>query len=214
MGFELQQKESAGWEFVELHTYSPQERMRLASELSESYSEEARQVIDALDGDPFLCALAPDNIVLPIGISRSDLLKEIFDDALRRAVEEAAHARPVVATPGEFVSAVEGLIELMLRLEEPEPSWEQVRSILGDRGANLLHVLSETNQLGWIEQSNDEERWRWKHDRLRDALVGRWLANHALPRVVGGDATDEIRAWLSDPGLAEAWALALIFRLM
>jgi hypothetical protein len=203
-------KENAKWEFVELQSYSELERARLASLLSESYPEAACQVIDALNGDPFLCGLASADIAIPLG-SRSDLIRKMFEKVLNDAATEAVKTDKEIATPKEFVTAVEKLVELMLWAEEPEPHWEQVREALGDRTADLLHILARTNMLGWIDQSEGCEFWRWKHDRLRDLVVGRWLAKNALPQFVEGNDSGEIQTWLSDPGLAEAWGLALVF---
>jgi hypothetical protein len=206
---ELPTQENAKWEFVAVHSYSELEKARLASLLSESDPKAARQVIDALNGDPFLCGLASADIAIPLG-SRSDLIRRNFEDFLDRATK-AVRTNKEIATPKEFVTAVEKLVELMLWAEEPEPQWEQVREALGDRAANLLLVLAKMNMLGWIDQSESCEFWRWKHNRLRDALVGRWLANRVLPQILEGNLSGEIQTWLSDPGLAEAWALALVF---
>lgn len=207
----LTSQKDSKWKYVELQPYSPSERATLAAVLSESHPEGARWVVDALNGDPFLCGLASADLVVPVGISYSNLVRKIFDEALNAATREAAQSRRIEATPSEFAAAVSGLIELMVQDEEPEPKWSQVRAVLGDHRTNLLHILSDTNQLGWIELRDDQEIWRWKHERLRDAFVGRWLANNVLPQIIAGDTSNQVRAWLSDPGLVEDWALALIF---
>lgn len=199
------------WKFIELGAYSSREREELASLLSEGYPEEAREVIEALDGDPFLCGLASTDVSVPVGTSRSSLIQRIFDNALTRACTEALQTRRILATSGEFSAAVDGLLGLMVRDSQPELRWSDIRCALGDRNADLLQVLGHTNQLGWLESQGAQETWRWKHERLRDAFLGRWLAQNALPRAIRGEANDEILEWLSNPGLAEAWALALVF---
>ncbi len=204
-------KKSTRWEFVELRSYSPRERADLVRQLWISHSGELRQVIDALDGDPFLCGLVSVDVASLAVTNRSALMRRIFEDTLRGAATEVASKRCVTATPNEFILAIDDLIELMLRIGDPEPLWEQVRVDLGHRTADLLHELAEGNRLGWIDENDGREFWRWKHRRLRDALVGRWLAKNVLPQVVSGAISDEVQAWLTDPGLAEAWALAVAF---
>jgi hypothetical protein len=46
---------------------------------------------------------------------------------------------------------------------------------------------------------------------LRDALVGRWLSRHVFPDLLAGRNSDWHQAAITTPGLAEAWALALVF---
>lgn len=46
---------------------------------------------------------------------------------------------------------------------------------------------------------------------LRDVVVGKRLASHLVTALSGGQIPDDVRRWLLLPGLAEAWALALIF---
>lgn len=86
-----------------------------------------------------------------------------------------------------------------------------VRRGLGEGRTTLILVLADTNQLFRIELLQGSERLRWKHDRLRDALVGQWLAHHALPDVLSGNPSTHCKEFLTSPGLAEAWGMALLF---
>lgn len=198
------------WKFADLHPYSSRERTDLVK-LSTSSQPELRQIIDALDGDPLLCGLAAADAVSLGGASRSDLMREIFENFMRHVFGEAANASRIAATPNEFASAVEDLIGLMLRASDPEPKWHQVRAQLGHRTADLLHELATRNQLGWIDEHDGLGSWRWIHNRLRDVLVGRWLARNAIPQVGEDSISAEVLAWLADPGLAEAWAVTTVF---
>lgn len=204
-------EKSAKWGFVELRSYSPRERADLVGVLSDGQPEEVRQVIDALDGDPFLCGLVSAVVASLAGAKRSALIRRIFEDTLRHAATEATDTRHVTATPNEFILAIHDLVELMLRTEDPEPEWEQARADLGHRTSDLLYKLAEGNRLGWIDESDSQEVWRWKHGRLRDALVGRWLAKNVLSQAVESGISNDAWAWSTDPGLAEAWALAAAF---
>lgn len=78
-----------------------------------------------------------------------------------------------------------------------------MRQELDSRSADLLQVLGGINQLGWIASHEGKEVWRWKHHRLRDALIGRWIAKERN--------RGETAKWQNNPGLAEAWALSLVF---
>jgi hypothetical protein len=101
------------------------------------------------------------------------------------------------------------LLHLVLELQQPEPTLETIRGRLPDRTVGQIFTLAKTEQIGTLVASHGEDRWHWKHNRLRDALVGRWLATH----VGNGDQLDlrEVEGTLHNPGLAEGWALALAF---
>lgn len=204
-------KQTPDWEFVEIGLYSTDERERLAESLAATLGASARRVVELLDGDPFLCGLASHRSGFREGLSRSEFVRQILEDTVRDAAREAAEVganRGIFATESECVAALDALIRLMLSDSDPEPELIRVREKLGDRTADLLHVLARTNRLGWIETGRD--LWRWKHDRLRDALIGRWLARNVLSHN-GQGYNREQRVWLSHPGLAEAWAMALLF---
>lgn len=199
------------WNFLELHSYSSGERTKLVAQSSARKPQALRQLLDTLDGDPLLCGIASADLGVLAETSRSAVVSRIFETYLHSAATDAVRIDGVTATAGEFVSAVDALIALMLQLANPEPPWEQVRARLGDRTADLLHILAITNRIGWIEEEHGIDSWRWKHNRLRDAMVGRWLAKHAFSYTNGHVLSTEVITWLSDPGLAEALALAIAF---
>lgn len=206
--------EKSGWEIVDLSFYTAQERRLLAGAHASVWGEDLLPLLESLNGDPFLCGLALAGHAGPIAervIDRGGLVKTIVEEVLGLAAQAAARSDRIAAAPEEFVSVLDQLIELMLRTEQPDPMWNEVRIVLGDRAAELLLVLGKTNWLGWVEQHIEGSRWRWKHDRLRDALVGRRLANRIAPRLAQDEQTEEDETLLRIPGAAEAWAWALAF---
>lgn len=206
--------EEWGWEVVELGFYTTQERRELAAAHADGRDGELLSLIDALNGDPFLCGLALSGYVGLAATQAADgggLVKKIIEGELNAAAREASRTHRVVATQDEFVGALDQLIGLILRTGRPEPEWGAVRGALGERTAELLLVLGDTNRLGWVEQRAAGSRWRWKHDRLRDGLIGRWLAITLVPRLAQGGPAEEEARLLRLPGAAEAWAWALAF---
>jgi len=207
-------KKKSEWETVELDFYTDQERMALAQAHAGIRPTDLLPLIDALNGDPFLCGLGlslrKEQTLLPAG-NRATLLKTIIEDVLNTAAQEATREGPVRATPEEFVEALDGLVELMLRAENPEPPWADIRQRLGTRPAELLLALGRTNQLGWVNEQLESSHWRWKHDRLRDALMGRWLAKRITSDVTQWANTEDGAMVLNMPGTAEAWAWSLAF---
>lgn len=204
--------EKSDWEVLDLDFYSAQERSELARTHSSSRGADLLSLIDALNGDPFLCGLALGDLTdqgTDLRSAPQTLLSNIIEGVLGSAAREAAQTARVLAMPDEFVGALNQLIVLMLRKEQPEPAWSDVREELVR--AELLLALAETNRLGWVEQRTEGSRWRWKHDRLRDALVGRWLAMSVGQRLSRTGPREEDVRLLSMPGLAEAWAWSLAF---
>lgn len=167
------------WVNVELQAYNSRERVDVARLISQSRFQIAHEVIEALDGDPFLCSLLrPDDVFSP-GIRRLELIKQTFDSWLDHAVKDVVSVRKGVgATQGEFLEVLDRLVELLLNLQIPEPDWKVIRSNFSLREVDLLHAWAASNQLGWLEHTDVNERWVWKHERLRDILIGRWLAHY------------------------------------
>lgn len=206
--------EKAGWEVIDLGFYTARERRELAGAYGIDRSAQLLPLIDSLNGDPFLCGLAlaeQAGVSVERGTDHSSIIKELIEGVLRSAAREAIRSRRINATADEFNEALEQLIELMLRTERAEPMMREVRGALGDRKTELLLILGETNQIGWVEERLEDSHWRWKHDRLRDALIGRWLAIKVIPRLTGDDPDEETTKLLTLPGAAEAWAWSLAF---
>jgi hypothetical protein len=202
-----------GWEIIDLDNYNERERMALANTCDNECSTSLLPLINTFNGDPFLCGLALSSSLserFSINLERAELIRTVFEDALNRAAKKAVQIKRGT-THDDFIFVVEELIRLMLKLETPESTWRQIRCELGEYQLELLVILSETNQLGWIDSRNGVEYWSWKHDRLRDALVGRWLASYILLPILEDKVLDEHLHLLSDPGLASAWVFALIF---
>lgn len=197
--------------FIDMQLFSDTEIAELAQTGDPAHSDEAERLFVTLGGDPFLCGLAAANLPLNYGVSRADAVKEIFQSAVSSAAIRSVQIGPAGATPGEYKAALGALIEHMLRVGEPTPLWSLARKQLGDRQADLLHALNRTNSLGWIETDTENERWQWKHERLRDGLIGNWLAGQVVPRQLTGSMVESDLSLLVEPGLAEAWAMALVF---
>jgi hypothetical protein len=194
-------------EYLDVGTYSDAERARLAELFKPGY-QNIGSLIDALDGDPFLCGLAAVSGSASLnGVLRADVIRRVFEEYLVGAARHVAQIHSLHATPGEVVGSIDQLVEFMLRHRDPEPVWNSVREALGNRAANILHALSALRSMGWVTSHGLRETWRWKHERLRNALIGRWIASHLFARSeTGGDET-----LLGDPGLAEACALVPVF---
>jgi len=198
------------WQYIELRPYSSSEKNEIAECLSSRFGHAAPKLVEALGGDPFLCGLLSAYSGVPYD-GRHSLVRMIFEKAREQAAAAAEEAGQVSATGTEFLAALDELIDLVVRTGKPTPKWNLVRQTLGDRKADLLHVLASTNQIGYIDNSQGRDVWQWKHDRMRDALIGRWLADTTAQEIRAGAISGESRQWMMDPGLAECWAMALIF---
>ena len=166
------------------------------------------ELCKTVDGDPFLCALIPTDASFDLGVTTSEVLRQVINGVIEHATNDAAAERRIPGTASDFALALDALIRLMLHLDEPEPTWGSVRTELGDSIADRLSVLGDRSRLGRVEAGSDGH-WRWTHDRLRDLIIGRYLA-----RSIDSDSrelTDEENSLLRHPGLAEAWALAAAY---
>lgn len=200
-----------GWAPVELTVFSGDERVAFAQDFSASSLPDALQVVDALDGDPLFCGLAAEMTGNLHWTNRAIVIRDIFENVIARAIKESCDRTKTSATQGEYKAAIDALLGMMLRDISPAPEWLQVRSSLGNRPGDLLYDISETNILGWIDTQNGIEYWRWKHARIQQAMLGRWLAQKVASVLEAGDMDAHLIRWLNDAGLAEAWAMALVF---
>ena len=204
----------ADWHLISIRAYTDREQRMLEEKQNRGVSSDNEQIFKVLSGDPFLCGLVSPHLEVTSDTSRSELIRVLFENALHLAsqkAEENARAAGQMVTANEVGYALDDLIEQMLLADEPEPDWLSVRAILGDRKADILHRLADTNQLGWLASEAERTVWRWKHTRLRDALTGRWLAKRIFLEWESRGTSDATRKWLAHPGLSEAWALALVF---
>lgn len=198
------------WFFLDLGQFSQSEQKGLVKTFSNGDVPAMTSVAALLGGDPFLCGLVLPTMHISSGEkSFVEIIKATFESVLTKAAETAVNLRRVQASAAEFRSVLEDFIELCLNLDDPEPTWMTVRQHLDERKSNLLYLLAETNQLIRFASVATTERIVWKHDRLRDALIGRWLAKHVLPKVLCAAPDDD--TCLLNPALAEAWAMAFVF---
>jgi hypothetical protein len=198
------------WTFVELGNFSKNERARFTKSIS-APKHESRVLLDALHGDPFLCGLAICQDMKVCANNSERIIQEVFEQALRASFEAAQEILTEWESQQDFEDALNTLIRLILQKEYPKPLWCDIRDALGEKQAQLLKALAKSNRIGWIDNVQGRDVWRWKHSRLRDGLVGRWLATKIFPSMLEDDLSYEVVSWLSDPGLAEALALAFIF---
>ena len=181
---------------VDVSRYSPSELTQLKHHLPTALCE-------ALDGDPFLCALAPADTGFGCGPKRSDIVSHIVEAFLARACQDAANSNPALGVAGDFAAALDELVLLTLKTDDPTPAWMSIRSQLAEPVTNRLMALLGRRRIAWL----DSEKWRWAHDRLRDLIVGRWLGRQSE-----SDRANALNnSWIRHPGLAEAWAAALAF---
>lgn len=197
------------WEIINLGYFSDTERKEYSQLFSPTKYSSVQQLITSLGGDPFLVGLASDELEKISNKEPLDLLREIFNYTIDEAIKKAREASKELATEKEFSNAIDSLIELMLITEAPEPRWETIKEQLGIENAKLILALAKVNRLGWIDVFNDNEIWRWKHTRLRDVIIGRWLAKKVLLTLDINSTNNN--SFLNDPGLAESFALALVF---
>ena len=205
-----QLKENPLWENIELGIYSSDERIKLSKSLTDGDSEQISQLIEALNGDPFLCGLALQNKKTIFSFNSSNLIENIFSQFLEDLSTTVNQIGSRAFTPNECKGTVDKLIEFILQENNPEPCWEDINKFLGD-GREILRSIAVTNRLRWIDQKDGLDFWRWKHDKIRDALIGRYLANTILTKISSESRISRDIDCLSNLGLAEAWAFALAF---
>lgn len=196
-----------GWTVTDIDVYSPKEQAELAQAIDPS-SPTLLSQFRLVGGDPFLSAL----LANAAGIMSEHDSRAVLSAAFRKWLNEVAvEAATAAATPGQVHSALDSLVDYMLRAEVSDPAWADVWSTLEQRDAELLHAVARGHALAAIEEHDGTEVWRWRHVRLRDVVVGKRLASHLVTALSSGQIPEDIRRWLQTPGLAEAWALALVF---
>jgi hypothetical protein len=163
------------WEIISLGYFSDIESEKYSQLVNPAKASIIRQFITSLGGDPFLVGLATEDAEKPLSNEVIELLSQIFTYIINETIKNAREVSFEPATPKEFSAAIDSLVELILRAGTPEPTWEQIRKYLGPEKSNLIHALARVNRLGWIDSINGNEIWRWKHTRLRDVIIGRWL---------------------------------------
>jgi len=199
------------WEIINLGYFSEAESKEYSRLISPTKVSNIQQLITSLGGDPFLIGLAIEKLDDINGKESIDLLNEIFKYTIDKAITEAREASNELATLEDFSDATDSIIELMLVAGNPEPTWKGIKEHLGAEKSKLIYALAKVNRLGWIDISNGNEIWRWKHTRLRDVIIGRWLAKNVLLAIDVNDPSTANDSFLTDPGLAEAFALAIVF---
>jgi len=201
--------EFPGWTLIDVDVFSPDEQAELAHAIDPS-SLTLRSQLELVGGDPFLCAL----LIRADGIASDHDARQVLGSAFRMLLEEVTDEVATYAsgaTPGQILTALDNLVDHMLRTEISDPTWADVWSDLERRDAELLDAVAKRHSLASVDQRAGVEVWRWNHVRLRDVVVGRRLASHLVTALTCGDLPDDVQQWLQIPGLAEAWALALIF---
>lgn len=203
-----EQQDSFAWEEIGIDVFSPIEKKELIQSLGQDSSDKAYSIIESLHGDPFLCGIALENKDMSFEFSELNLIEKIFSQFLLEVGESSRELAPTFSAH-DFIEVVDKLIEVVLMENDPEPTLEKVCTKLS-REELLRHVASR-NKIGWIDNANGVDFWHWKHDKIRSALIGRWLANEVLININQEDFPEQNEPLLSNLGLSEAWAFSLAF---
>ncbi|WP_162909811.1 AAA family ATPase [Aggregatilinea lenta] len=209
---ELARSEHLGnnWKIIELRSYSSQERERFAAAYTERnlLPRNFRELTEMLGGDPFLCGLATNKSGVFMQSPHTSLIRDIFEGFLRSTSHDVSENTS--CTPQEALLALDCLVALTIEKDAPLLPWDVVRNSCEQKTSDILFTWSQHKSLGWITITSVSESWRWKHQRLRDMLIGRFLARQIEATPIE-NLSDILQTWLENPGLAEAGAISFIF---
>lgn len=204
-----ERQNSLVWEELGVDVFSPTEKEKLVQKLDPDFGEKASSLIDALYGDPFLCGIALENDEILFEFNELNLIEEIFSRFLLEVGESSRELAPSFSV-NNFIEVIDKLVEVVVADNEPEPIWEEI-CIKLDNKKELLRCIASRNRIGWLDNENGTDLWRWKHDKIRSALIGRWLANNFLTNLDHENFLGQNKSQLSNIGLSEAWAFSLAF---
>lgn len=200
-------QENSQWMILNLNNFTENERNRLSEKhtIEDTKTNESRKIIDALNGDPFWCGLVLKHITPFSSGDIQTLLRTTTDQLILETAKDIAAKAKKQVTPTMLTLALDDLIKHTLMNNQPKLDWINYQN--NSVQADLILRWSNERSLGWIEISpSSYEHWHWRHDRLRDAIIGRYLAKN-----FNKNTTDTSLDWLSNYGLAEAWAFSLIY---
>lgn len=196
---------------IPVNTYSMEEERKLANSVQEHGRQSTRPVFGQLGGDPFLCGLA----LLTDRTTRAEdtraLLHDVMSGFLNRVVSTVAGSSSIASTPSQVLEALDALVDLILESGIPEPNWSTVWTEVGERQASLLLSVADSRILASLTGAEEDERWHWKHRRLRDIAIARRLARRVTKAASEDRVHEEIKQRASNPGLGDALALSLVF---
>ena len=207
----LSEDKKGDWLIINLQTYSDEEKEQIVDSVNISQSAKFLSLIESLNGDPFLCGLARELTIKDL-FSTSNRIPEIIDEIVEQSIQKALRDAAEIDTNitlSELRISLDSLIKFIIQNDNPEPTWSEIKGSIGAENASLLVKLTKTNQLFGFEISKDSEILRWRHDRLRDTIIGKWLADNILSKNI--EERFSVEQLFSVPGLAEAWALAIVF---
>lgn len=161
---------------------------------------DASEIVAALGGDPLLLVLW----TRPITSKKQQptplaLIESYIWDQLRENVD------PLTRTATECRSALESLAVWMLAEMKLAPTWDELASDSG-LASNTLEALRSvvsTTHFCYLDSSDGVETLRFRHDRLRDCILSRALANQMNSQALSEKA-------LSEPFFAEYLGQALL----
>jgi hypothetical protein len=172
-------KESPLWERVlDVPNFSSREAELVFSGTGLS-ALEVERIANALGSDPMLCAIAAENIrrvgkAEPHGAA--EVLRRYFNQQLDRVARSAGHPA------SEYLSALQRLVESMIRSKDFRPTWTSVRSWID--GADTRQRLTEAlNAHAIIHLDSSSEVLLFSHDRFLDALCA-----EAIPGMINDSA--------------------------
>jgi hypothetical protein len=206
---DLSEGKSGEWKIINLQTYSDDEKSQLLNSVNSSQSTKFNSLIESLNGDPFLCGLARESVSNDLFFADNNTpenINIIVDKAIQKALRDSAEKDGDI-TQGELKKSLDSLIELIIHSDNPEPRWLEIKDSVREENTKLLLKITKINQLFGLDSNASTETLRWRHERLRDSVIGKWLAENILSE----NSQSEKEYLFSIPGLAEAFALAVIF---
>ncbi|WP_434480836.1 hypothetical protein [Gemmatimonas sp.] len=155
-------------------------------------NQQAAHAAEALQGDPLLTAL-----VVEAGHSGADAVIAAVDTAMERFLDSSLNElvlRRGQYTAGEYRNSLLAAGRAMLRARVLDPTWLDVKSWLQDDELHMIREIARQGRICRIVNTGGRESLRFRHDRLRDALL-----TQACVDEVEANTTDDLT---EDPYLA------------
>ena len=158
---------------------------------------EAESVASALGFDPLLIALHGDSDVIP---DPESVIHSYIERALKRAAESDG-----TYTAGEYRTALRTMSLVMLKRRQLEPRFADVLDWTGgDRPIGpVLRELSKFRELIRLEGTTENERFVYRHDRVRDHV----LADAITDAISRDDLPESV---MLEPYFAEVLGMGIV----
>ncbi|MEM9954539.1 MAG: hypothetical protein AAF846_23220 [Chloroflexota bacterium] len=204
LNLQLKQKELDNFIFADVGNFNEEEQKSLSQEQKYSHHKQVREILKMIDGDPFLAGLFLANPSL-FGYQNK---RQVMKSTLQNYVEMTVHAIKENKPLNErnlTVSLQESLTALSIAgLETPEPLLSSIDSSHHD----VIRLWSKNRNFGWLKENNDGfETWVWRHNRLRDLVLGRLIADLYQAK----KNSELLNRTKKNLGLANAFAMSTIY---